>query len=86
MMKFWIYENHTCELRSEELNEGWSSHFKTALSSFHATAKVAYITAMIILHLKIQLVGQKIETKQLKLEKRDSATTVLIFEASAFRY
>ena len=21
MMKFWIYENHVCELRSEELNE-----------------------------------------------------------------
>ena len=27
MMKLWIYmyENHICELRSEELNEGWSS-------------------------------------------------------------
>ena len=29
MMKFWIYENHICELRSEELNEGWSSQLYT---------------------------------------------------------
>ena len=25
MMKFWIYENHICELQSEEFNKGWSS-------------------------------------------------------------
>ena len=31
MMKFWIYENHICELRSEELNEGWSSQLYTQL-------------------------------------------------------
>ena len=24
IVKFWIYENHVCELLSEELNEGWS--------------------------------------------------------------
>ena len=24
-LKFWIYENHICELRSEELDERWSS-------------------------------------------------------------
>ena len=29
MMKLWIYENHICELRSEELNEGWSSQLYT---------------------------------------------------------
>ena len=29
MMKFWIYENHICELQSEELNEGWSSQLYT---------------------------------------------------------
>ena len=58
MMKFWIYENHICELQSEELNEGWSSKLYTQaykpefFSGFlFATAKVAYITAMIILHL-----------------------------------
>ena len=31
MMKLWIYENHICELRSEELNEGWSSQLYTQL-------------------------------------------------------
>ena len=31
MMKFWIYENHICELRSEELNEGWSLQLYTQL-------------------------------------------------------
>ena len=30
-MKLWIYENHICELRSEELNEGWSSQLYTQL-------------------------------------------------------
>ena len=30
-MMFWIYENHICELRSEELNEGWSSQLYTQL-------------------------------------------------------
>ena len=25
MVKFWIYENHICELQSEEWNEGWLS-------------------------------------------------------------
>ena len=29
MMKFWIYENHICELQSEELDEGWSSQLYT---------------------------------------------------------
>ena len=29
MMKLWINENHICELRSEELNEGWSSQLYT---------------------------------------------------------
>ena len=58
MMKFWIYENHICELQSEELNEGRSSQLYTQTykpeffqAFFLATAKVAYITAMIILHL-----------------------------------
>ena len=32
MMKLWIYENHICELRSEELNEGWSS-FNSSFNS-----------------------------------------------------
>ena len=31
MMKFWIYENHICELQSEELNKGWSSQLYTQL-------------------------------------------------------
>ena len=31
MIVLWIYENHICELRSEELNEGWSSQFFTQL-------------------------------------------------------
>ena len=31
MMKFWIYKNHICELRSEELNEGWSLQLYTQL-------------------------------------------------------
>ena len=35
---------------------------------------------------KIQLVGQNIETKQLKLAKRDSAAIVLVFKTGAFRY
>ena len=35
---------------------------------------------------KIQLVGQKIETKQLKLGKRDSTAIVLVFKVGAFRY
>ena len=30
-LKFWIYENHICELWSEELNEGWSSQLYTQL-------------------------------------------------------
>ena len=30
-MMLWIYENHICELRSEELNEGWSSQLYTQL-------------------------------------------------------
>ena len=55
-MKLWIYENDICELQSEELNEGWSSHLYTLplqlwKGFFFATAKVAYVTAMIILHL-----------------------------------
>ena len=33
---------------------------------------------------EIQLVGQKIETKQLKPAKRDSAAIVLVFKAGAF--
>ena len=35
---------------------------------------------------KIQLAGQKIETKQLSLAKRDSATNVLVLKAGAFHY
>ena len=35
---------------------------------------------------KIQLVGQNIETKQLKLAKRDSAAIVLVFKTVVFRY
>ena len=36
---------------------------------------------------KIQLVGQNcIETKQLKLAKRDSVAIVLVFKTGAFRY
>ena len=31
IVKFWIYENHMCELRSEELNEGLSSQLYTQL-------------------------------------------------------
>ena len=31
MMTFWIYQNHVCELRSEELNEGWLSQLYTQL-------------------------------------------------------
>ena len=31
MMKFWMYENNICELRSEELNEGWSLQLYTQL-------------------------------------------------------
>ena len=30
-LPFWIYENHICELRSEELNEGWWSQLYTQL-------------------------------------------------------
>ena len=61
------FENHIYELRSEELNEGWSSQLYTQLLQLRkertkkkgpefssgflfATAKVAYKTAMIILH------------------------------------
>ena len=35
---------------------------------------------------KIQLAGQNIETKQLKLTKRNSAAIVLVFKAGTFRY
>ena len=35
---------------------------------------------------KIQLVGQNIETKQLKLAERDSAAIVLVFKTVVFRY
>ena len=35
----WIYENHMCELQSEELNEGWSSQLYTQLRN--ATDAVA---------------------------------------------
>ena len=31
MMKLWTYENHICELRSEELFEGRSSQLYTQL-------------------------------------------------------
>ena len=31
LIKSWIYENHICELRSEELNEGWSWQLYTQL-------------------------------------------------------
>ena len=31
VLKLWIYENHICELRSEELYEGWSSQLYTQL-------------------------------------------------------
>ena len=31
IVKFWIYENHMCELRSEELNEGLSLQLYTQL-------------------------------------------------------
>ena len=40
----------------------------------------------IIVFSKIQLVGQKIETKQLKLAKRDSGAIVLVFKDGIFRY
>ena len=32
MMKLWIYENHIVELRREQLNEGWSSHFNLKMA------------------------------------------------------
>ena len=32
MMKLWIYENHICELHSEELFEGRSSQLYTQLN------------------------------------------------------
>ena len=67
MMKLWIYENHMCELRSEELYEGGSPQLYTQFlqsrkesvravqawffSKLSATAKIAYITAMIFLHI-----------------------------------
>ena len=31
MMMLWLYENHICELQSEELNEGWSSQIYAQL-------------------------------------------------------
>ena len=31
IVKFWIYENHMCELQSEELNEGLSLQLYTQL-------------------------------------------------------
>ena len=40
----------------------------------------------IIVFSKIQLVGQKIETKQLKLAKRDSGAIVLVFKDGIFHY
>ena len=51
VVKLWIYENHMCELLSEELSEVWSFNFFFLSAFLFATAKVAYITAMIILHL-----------------------------------
>ena len=40
----------------------------------------------IIVLVKSNQLVKKIETKQLKLAKRDSAAIVLVFKAGAFRY
>ena len=40
----------------------------------------------IIVLVKSNLLIENIDTKQLKLAKRDAAATVLVFKAGAFRY
>ena len=54
-VKLWIHENHICELRSEELNEGWSIFFSFRLSfrsckraSFNSSLRSSHIWLLYI--------------------------------------
>ena len=47
MMKFWICENHICELQSEELNKGWSSQLYTQLLQLQACTRFEPLTSAI---------------------------------------
>ena len=40
MIMLWLYENHICELWSEELNEGWSSQLYAQLLQLESLKEI----------------------------------------------
>ena len=65
---------------------GSESIAHSALTASWAIDSEAMRHRGIIVLVKSNLLIENIDTKQLKLAKRDAAATVLVFKAGAFRY